>query len=121
MFAVVAGTGLFAGGQENTGPLLKLTPSFAELALSQATPNEAQAPVQGTQAADLQKKTGGAAQSPEASSSAQTSAQTEEKKISPKEAEELFRSVDEILKAVSAESGFLIKHAVMATAAPGIR
>jgi nucleoid-associated protein YgaU len=81
----------------------------AEPALStQGKANDAQAPVQVTQSVDPQKQTGGDAQAPEAASSAQT----EEKKISPKEAEELFRSVDEILKAVSAESGFPIKHEV---------
>lgn len=124
-FAVVAGTALVAGGQENTGSLLRVTPFFgmaeplatpelrpagsAEPALStQGKANDAQAPVQVTQSVDPQKQTGGDAQAPEAASSAQT----EEKKISPKEAEELFRSVDEILKAVSAESGFPIKHEV---------
>lgn len=36
----------------------------------------------------------------------------EEKKISPQEAEELFRSVDEILKFVSKDTGLPIKHSV---------
>jgi hypothetical protein len=54
-----------------------------------------------------------AAESPAATQSAQTPpAAVEEKKISPEEAEKLFRSVDEILQFASKDTLFPIKHEV---------
>ena len=93
-----------------------------QAAANGAQTGDAQKPANGTQAqtGEVQKQTGGAqaptgdAQKQKGDAQAQTGVppQGAEKKISPKEAEELFRSVDEILAALSKETGYPIKHEV---------
>ncbi|HUJ94988.1 MAG TPA: hypothetical protein VLW84_06980, partial [Terriglobales bacterium] len=70
-------------------------------------PAEPQRPTSTTTAAPHQEKP-----APEQPGAAQAESAPPQKKISPAEAEELFRSIDDILRFASKDTGFPIKHEV---------
>lgn len=91
--------------------LASLVWSQTALPATPAQPTQEQKPAGGTPTATPQQQ-GASGENGDASAGGSPAATQEEKKISPSEADELFRSVDEILQFSSKDTAFPIKHEV---------